>query len=128
MSVEWRLSIGNRFTGLVVCPDPQWRKMWRIHYGGRISELVNLARAKDAAISWVRAEGQGGAKGIRWERRETPLEAAPVRSNGAPDPDSPQPLNATQDAQARPPLPFADPRSRRGEDQARTREAITGDD
>src|SRR5262249_42977166 len=50
---EWRLSIGNRFTGLVVCPDPKWPSMWRIHYGGRISEMVNLPRAKDAAINWV---------------------------------------------------------------------------
>ena len=77
MSVEWRLSIGNRFTGLVVCPDPQWRKMWRIHYGGRISDMLNLTRAKDAAISWARSEGQGGGIGIRWERRETSTSVAP---------------------------------------------------
>ena len=74
--IEWRLSIGNRFTGLVVRPDPQWPNMWRIHYNGRISDMVNLVRAKDAAISWVRAEGQGGGKGIRWERRETPSGAS----------------------------------------------------
>jgi hypothetical protein len=81
MSVEWRLSIGNRFTGLVVCPDPRWPNMWPIHFGGRISDMVNLARAKDAAISWVRAEGQGGAKGVRWERRETPAEGSSVAPN-----------------------------------------------
>ena len=79
--IEWRLSIGNRFTGLVVCPDPKWPSMWRIHYGGRISDMVNLVRAKDAAIGWVRAEGQGGAKGARWERRETPVERSPVAPN-----------------------------------------------
>ena len=79
--IEWRLSIGNRFTGLVVCPDPKWPSMWRIHYGGRISDMVNLTRAKDAAIGWVRAEGQGGAKGGRWERRETPVEGSPVAPN-----------------------------------------------
>src|SRR5262249_61186938 len=80
--IEWRLSIGNRFTGLVVCPDPKWPSMWRIHYGGRISDMVNLVRAKDAAIGWVRAEGQGGAKGVRWEGRETPVERSPVAPNG----------------------------------------------
>jgi hypothetical protein len=79
--IEWRLLIGNRFTGLLVCPDPQWPNMWRIHYGGRISDVVNLTRAKDAAISWVRAEGQGGAKGVRWERRETPAEGSSVAPN-----------------------------------------------
>ena len=79
--IEWRLSIGNRFTGLVVCPDPQWPNMRRVHYNGRISGMVNLVRAKDAAIGWVRAEGQGGAKGVRWERRETPVEGSPVAPN-----------------------------------------------
>jgi hypothetical protein len=82
-----RLMIGNRFTGLLVCPDSQWPNMWRIHFGGRISDMVNLARAKDAAISWVRAEGQGGAKGVRWERRETPSGASPcVKSGGGSTP------------------------------------------
>jgi hypothetical protein len=94
MSVEWRLSIGNRFTGLLVCPDPQWPGMWRIHYGGRISDMVNLVRAKDAAIAWVRPRGTGGGgAGGRWDRRETALEAAPVRLNSA------LPLNATQNGQ-----------------------------
>ena len=80
---EWRLSIGNRFTGLVVCPDPKWPSMWRIHYGGRISDMVNLARAKDAAVSWV-----GGGKGIRWERRGTLAEGSskPTATSAAPSP------------------------------------------
>ena len=82
--IEWRLSIGNRFTGLVVCPDPKWPSMWRIHYGGRISDMINLARAKDAAIAWACPRGLGGSEVIRWDRRETPVEAAPVRSTGAP--------------------------------------------
>jgi|SRR5215831_15126473 len=99
---EWRLSIGNRFTGLVVCPDPQWPNMWRIHFGGRISDVVNLTRAKDAAINWGRAEGQGGAKGVRWERRETPVEAAPARLNGVPYPERPTPSQSVPDPEAAP--------------------------
>ena len=75
LMIEWRLSIGNRFTGLVVCPDPQWPNMWRIHFGGRISDMVNLARAKDAAIAWTRPRGLGGRDGARWDYRETPARA-----------------------------------------------------
>ena len=87
--IEWRLSVGTRFTGLVVRPDPQWPSMWRIHSGGRISDMVNLVRAKDAAISWVRAERQGGAKGVRWERRETPAEGSSVAPNEPPATSAP---------------------------------------
>jgi hypothetical protein len=88
MSVEWRLSIGTRFTGLLVCPDSQWPSMWRIHYGGRISDMINLVRAKDAAIAWARPRGTGGGGAVvRWDRRETALEAAPVRLNSAPCPE-----------------------------------------
>jgi hypothetical protein len=84
MSVEWRLSIGSRFTGLVVCPDPKWPNMWRIQYGGRISDMVNLTRAKEAAIAWARPRRLGGGGTVvRWDRRETLLGAAPARSDDA---------------------------------------------
>ena len=74
---EWRLSIGSRFTGVIVCADDQWPGMWRVHApDGRVSDMVNLVRAKDAAISWGRPKGVGGSKDVRWHRRQTPSEGA----------------------------------------------------
>ena len=32
-------------------PDSKWPGMWRVRRGGVISDLLNLSRAKDAAIS-----------------------------------------------------------------------------
>jgi hypothetical protein len=32
-------------------PDSKWPGMWRVRCGGSISDMVNLSRAKDAAIS-----------------------------------------------------------------------------
>jgi hypothetical protein len=93
---EWRLKIGNRLTGIVVWPDSKWPGMWRIHApDGRISDMVNLSRAKDAAISWARPRGLGGKEIATWDRRESP--AIGVR-NGLkptdPGPDAQTPLPA----------------------------------
>jgi len=76
----WRLFIGAQFTGLTVRPDERWPKMWRIHYQGRTSDMVNLSRAKDAAISWVRSKGLGGGTVANWDYRQTPSEQAQARS------------------------------------------------
>jgi len=32
-------------------PDSKWPGMWRVRCGGSLSDMVNLSRAKDAAIS-----------------------------------------------------------------------------
>jgi len=32
-------------------PDSKWPGMWRVRRGGSISDMVNMSRAKDAAIS-----------------------------------------------------------------------------
>ena len=77
--MTWRLYIGNRFTGVSVCPDAKWPSMWRIHHGDRVSDIVNLARAKDAAITWARPRGLGGSETIRWDHRETAAAAPPMR-------------------------------------------------
>ena len=37
-------------------PDSKWPGMWRVRCGGSISDLVNLSRAKDAAIAIARSD------------------------------------------------------------------------
>jgi hypothetical protein len=73
---EWQLKIGNRKTGLVIRPDQRYANMWRIHYQGDISDMVNLVRAKDAAIAFVRLKGLGGSEIAKWEYRQTSREPA----------------------------------------------------
>ena len=51
---ELRLKLFNRQTGLVLRPDSDYPELWRIHYQDRISDMVNLSRAKDAALLWAR--------------------------------------------------------------------------
>lgn len=74
-----RLYIAGKSTGILLRTDPAWPTMWRIHHADRVSDMVNLARAKDAAIAWARPRGLGGNEAIRWDRRETALEAPLMR-------------------------------------------------
>jgi len=69
------LHIGRRKTGVSVHPDPVWPAMWRVHQGGRVSDMVNISRAKEAAISWARPRGLGASEVAHWRRRETRAEA-----------------------------------------------------
>lgn len=62
---ERRLYIGGRFTGVTVAPDDRWPGMWRIHHGDRVSDMVNLSRAKDAAMVWA---GLRGTDKPNWQR------------------------------------------------------------
>jgi hypothetical protein len=48
---EWRLYRDRRVVGRVV-PDAEWPGMWRVQLPGGLSEMVNLARARDAALDW----------------------------------------------------------------------------
>jgi hypothetical protein len=34
-------------------PDANWPGMWRVRFGGKLSDMANLSRAKDTAISIV---------------------------------------------------------------------------
>jgi hypothetical protein len=73
------LYIGRRDTGITVCPDARHPNMWRIrHRDGRLSDIVNLARAKDAALDWA-LRGRGGLTNgelINWRHtREDASEA-----------------------------------------------------
>ena len=36
--------------------DAKWPGMWRVGFGGKLSDMANLSRAKDAAISLVLGE------------------------------------------------------------------------
>jgi hypothetical protein len=72
---ELRLAIAARPTDITIRPDSRYPGMWRIHQGDRVSDMVNLTRAKDAAIAWARPRGLGSGEAVRWERRETPSEA-----------------------------------------------------
>jgi hypothetical protein len=66
------LHIGRKDTGFTVQPDPAWPQMWRIHApDGRVSDMVNLTRAKDAAVAWARPRGLGGDDKAYWHPRET---------------------------------------------------------
>jgi hypothetical protein len=108
MEGEWRLYLGGQSTGIVLRRDEKYPSMFRVHWPDRPpSDMAILIRVKDAAMRWAGRGGGSNAKRLRWKAPKQAWEAVPVRSNGAPCPDGPQPLNATQDAQARPPLPFA---------------------
>lgn len=65
------LYVGRRFTGVTVRPDGEWPGMWRINYGGRVSDLLNLPRAKDASLTWFRPRGLGANEVPSWHVRET---------------------------------------------------------
>jgi len=65
---EWRLYVGNRFTGIVVSPDEKYPSMFRIYRPGQPpSDMVNLTRAKDAASATARI---GGREVFYWKYRE----------------------------------------------------------
>jgi hypothetical protein len=36
--------------------DAKWPGMWRVRFGGKLSDMANLSRAKDAAMSLVLRE------------------------------------------------------------------------
>ena len=47
-----KLKLGARVTATIE-PDANWPGMWRVRFGGMLSDMANLSRAKDAAISIV---------------------------------------------------------------------------
>jgi hypothetical protein len=58
---------------LSVEPDATYPGMWRINLRGRLSDMANLTRAKDAAITWALTDQN--------RYRETPSEAPPMHLN-----------------------------------------------
>jgi hypothetical protein len=52
--LQWRgdkLMLGTRNTGVKTIPESKWPGMFRVEYPpGTISDMVNLSRARDAAV------------------------------------------------------------------------------
>jgi len=59
----------------VLVPDDRWPGMWRVRNGDCLSDMVNLTRAKDAALCWARPRGLGGEEIVRWDRRKSAVGA-----------------------------------------------------
>jgi hypothetical protein len=59
-----KLKLGARVTATIE-PDAHWPGMWRVRFGGRLSDMANLSRVKDAAISLVLRELNGGFSGTK---------------------------------------------------------------
>jgi hypothetical protein len=78
--IAHRLYIGMKFTGVSVEPDATWSNVWRVRMVDRLSDMVNLTRARDAAIAWARPRGLGSREIATWHRRETAPEQSPMRS------------------------------------------------
>jgi hypothetical protein len=98
-----RLCIGGKLAGVAVEPDAAWPDMWRVRMGDRRSDMVNLIRAKDAAIAWAsRAGFRPDVLGIKWDHGETAPEGSPVRSAAPPlidpHPDRFKPLGGAEAA------------------------------
>jgi hypothetical protein len=90
LTIEWRLYLGGKSTGIVVRPDEKYPSLFRVHWPDRPpSDMVNLTRAKDAAMRWAGRGGGGDAKRLHWKAPKQAWEAAPVRLNGAPCPGDP---------------------------------------
>jgi hypothetical protein len=49
----WRLYYGRRAV-IDVVPDERWPTMWRVKLDGRLSDMANITRAKDAAMAIAR--------------------------------------------------------------------------
>jgi len=47
-----KLYLGSKLMPVKLMQDEKWPQMWRVlHPNGTISDMVNLTRAKDAAVS-----------------------------------------------------------------------------
>jgi len=58
-----------------VAPDEKYPNMYRIHWPDRPpSDMVNLTRAKDAAMMWVSRQHSKtlGALDLKWKASKTP--------------------------------------------------------
>jgi hypothetical protein len=49
----------------VIVPDAAWPGTWRVSAGGQVSDMVNAARARDAAIAFAERAGRD-PRTFRW--------------------------------------------------------------
>jgi hypothetical protein len=67
-----QLYLGAKSTGIVVQPDEQYPDMYRIHWPDRSpSDMVNLARAKEAAWRWIARLGGEQGRALKWKATES---------------------------------------------------------
>jgi hypothetical protein len=71
-----KLYIGNKATGIELHQDAKHPAMWRIHKNGRISDMVNLTRAKDAALASAHI---GPSEVATWRQSPEALQPPQVR-------------------------------------------------
>jgi len=65
-----RLYDGNKLTGFAVVRDDKYPSMWRVRSpDGSLSDMVNLSRAKDAALA---AAHLGGGHVPSWRESARP--------------------------------------------------------
>ncbi len=70
--------------------DARYPKMWRVkHPDGRLSDMVNLTRARDAAVGFALASLNSGTKetpsgGRQSEFKSDPVPRQPPEGNNAP--------------------------------------------
>ena len=76
----WRLFRGTRVTGVTVRPDVNYRGMFRVHWPDwEPSDMVNLPRAKDAAMRWAGRSGGSASVSLKWKPPQRPSGASPMR-------------------------------------------------
>ena len=76
--MSWHLYFGRKSTGVSVVPDSDWLGMWWVRgKDGRLSDMANLARAKDAAPTL--APMAMGGHVHHWKRSPAPSGSPPVR-------------------------------------------------
>ena len=89
--LTFALRYGHARTPLaLLLPDSDWPGMWCIAWpDGRLSDLVNLTRAKDAAeLISERGPPVHDSKLFHWEASNSPRGGAPVRQMRRPLPQS----------------------------------------
>jgi hypothetical protein len=67
----WALHLGRKAVSLVIVrPDETYAGMFRIHWAdGQVSDMVNLSRAKDAALSMCATEARKARRARRMSGR-----------------------------------------------------------
>jgi hypothetical protein len=71
---------------VLIVPDPVYPGMWRLAWpDGRVSDMANLSRIKDAAIAICeRGPPQRNRRCFNWkkDRSKTAIGSPPIRQNG----------------------------------------------
>jgi hypothetical protein len=82
-----RLYDGTRYTGLTVREDAFWPGMWRIYTpDGKFGDMVNISRATDAAVVWLRRTSGQSSENFNWKAAVSPPQpGAAVKSPAGPD-------------------------------------------